>query len=46
MPEGEGCYVFADNSFYIGELHYGAFDGQGLYVHANKDFYKGKWKKC
>lgn len=43
LPEGLGCYIFMDKSYYLGNVYQGLFHGEGIYVHENQDYYKGKW---
>lgn len=41
---GEGTYVYADGSKYIGEFKAGAADGQGICYYSNGNKYTGFWK--
>jgi hypothetical protein len=42
--QGEGTYVYADGSKYIGEFKEGAADGQGICYYSNGNKYTGFWK--
>ena len=41
--EGNGKYVWADGSSYIGEFKDNAFNGKGKYIWENNREYEGEW---
>lgn len=44
QPEGEGCYTWADGSYYEGSWHAGLKHGWGTYAWPNGAVYQGEWR--